>query len=200
MGNLWAWLILFLIFPALVIYRLRKDYADDAGEHRKAKWVNGILIFLLFYTFMGSISNGVRLLSNFSEVLETTPAIGVIPKWANVLLKVTDAMLSIAILFLISRLIRRNNDARIWLTRLLPLFGVVLGLSNGRDLVLKDGVMDISRGVVLMISLAVCFGVFFGIARVYKSSWMVRFFERIPEAGPENLIYEVGTGKEEQPT
>lgn len=198
MNNTIAQLFFLLIIVAIVVAGLIKNYSIDKGKHLKAKWVHGLLITLLMYSFVGSISQGIKIVFSFSSFLETTPAVGIIPKNAHILLIIIHTVLSILVFVYAGKMIGRKNEDRLRMIKILPFVGFLSSLFFYRGFVQDGDKMGIPDWVILLMGFIIMMGIYIGTMKIYQSKFMVRFFEKDNEIGMssnenlEELIDELG--------
>lgn len=189
-----------LIFPLIVIVisglSLRRNYALDAGHHKKAKIVHAILITLFFYLYTGSVSQIIKLFGNFDVVLNSTSGIGLMSKELSIAHLVISTVVNLVALWYFAKMLGRNNKAREIIVKLLPVLGMLASISFYQDF-LASGDAAVSDSLVMAIGIAIILSFYVGAMMIYRAQFMRKFFIMEPEEGAkkvDDLIDEIGEG------
>lgn len=185
-----TFLLIVLGISAIYLYL---DFRTDPKDHAKAKIVHGILIVLLFYSYLGSISDFVNTMRNIGSFFQQQQAIGIIPGGISAVISFLSSILSVIVLWNVGKMMRRHNGARKLVIKLLPLLGLFGVFSFYGGFVLDGDMMGFSDWGIILLGFIIMMGIFLGIMFIYCAPFMVRFFERVsPNAPLTDLIDRIG--------
>lgn len=194
MGRYLFWGFILII----IIANLIRDFNRDKGKHVRAKTIHAILVSFLFLAFTGSISQGMNIIRNFSEIITNTSQAGILPREMALLVIFLNSALAIFVFFLLSKLLRRQNKSRKMLVKILPLLAIVAPLNVYRSASIDSPIDSPGEWFSVLALYLIIGGFFFGIMKIYQSPSLVRFFELDLDKGAkdmnqlEELIDQVG--------
>ena len=178
----WIYPILFVLFT---VFQLRKNYSQDEGQHKKAKIIHASLICLLLFSYLGSLSQIIRLMTNFSQVAEATYGAGMFSKEVHLAVKIIRSTLSVVALWYFWKMVGRDNGARKIAIHLFPFLGLMASFSFYFGFIGADESSQElwPSWITFLIALIVMMGIYLGIRQTYQASFMRRFFEMDHEEG-----------------
>ncbi|MFK7970604.1 MAG: hypothetical protein AB8F95_09560, partial [Bacteroidia bacterium] len=170
-----------IIFACIVIFYLIKDYKTDGKRHRTAKILHAICMFILVIIYSDSISQLVRLVSNFENIGVINPPVGLIT--SNVMRGVymINVFLGIIALFIFSGMLARNEKRRRMALVLFLILGGIGSISTYIQFTVMSSKMELSAsqsGFIITSAIVLHLCIFLALFFLYRSKMMVRFFAR----------------------
>ena len=179
----------FTIVLLLILgFGLMRDYNRDKGLHAKAKVTHAIILALIIINYGGTFQILGSIIRNFDKVQESfSVPVGFVPGQIHFTFYLVHTALALVILYFAAQMINRNKKAKGRLLALLPLLAFVEIFSFYRGWIIDGDDLGFNHAVIILIGIIVMGGSIAVIYKIYKSRFMVDFFEEpVSEVSGEN--------------
>ncbi|MEO0582423.1 MAG: hypothetical protein AAF135_09395 [Bacteroidota bacterium] len=191
------------IFPIVILLILGtgfyRDYQRDPGQHISAKVVHALLVTILTFSSLGSISGVIQVVSEFSSLADSYQERYILPLPLHTTVVALVPFVDLGMLLLLGGMYRRNLKSRMRLIMLLPIAGILKSYVFYVSMSSTDEPQDlIPEWGYLGAAFLFCLGFFMFAWGMYRARFMVNFFEGPVKDNLDMKIEEIGKNDPEQ--
>ncbi|MEL6133608.1 MAG: hypothetical protein AAFR59_09625, partial [Bacteroidota bacterium] len=158
-----------------------------------AKVVHAIFVTLLTFLSLGSISGIIHVISDFPGLIDSYQEKFLAPQPLHISIAALVPFVDLGMLLLLGGLYRRNNRSRLRMLTLLPIAGTLKSYMFYATFSGTEVFESVALEWTYLGAATVCCLGFFMIAWViYRSPFMLRFFEGLVNQGLDAKIEEIG--------